>query len=206
MSDEQKPAAPTEAAPAAPAAEWKPPTREEWETTQRALKERNAENKANREKAEAAVAKAAAEERAKMEAEGNLKGLLEAERKRAEDLAAKAARAEEFEGALKRRLDATLARLPEERRQRIAALGLSPAAQLDLAEEFASLAAGPAKAPGTTAGNPAAPVVTQSIKDMTPQQLRQHMATLTPAQLRELGAQHGVSAGPSAGWKLPTKG
>ena len=151
-----------------------------------------------------AIEKAKADaDKAKMEAEGNLKGLLDAERKRVEELTAKAAKADEYGAAFADRIARASSALSDADKALVA--GLPPLQALALAERLAAPAAGTARAPTTTAGNPAGPVIPQNLATMSPAELRAHMAALTPGQLRELGEKQGVSAGPRPGFQLPFK-
>jgi colicin import membrane protein len=144
----------------------------------------SAENKQRREAEEAARSKADAEAKAKLEAEGKWKEAFEAERREREALAAKAKVADEYSADFQRRLDAALAKLPEERRQRVASFDLSLAAKLSLAEEFLAVTAAPVKAPASTAGAPAPTALPIDLSKMSEAEKAAYFAGKSPDEIR----------------------
>lgn len=193
---ETKPGA--DAAPAA--SESKLPTPEEWAKVQKALPERNAENQKLRERAEAAEAKLAAEatakaaaEKAKLESEGKWQELAANERKRADELAAKAAKADEHASELDAIKAQELATLPEDMRALVA--DLPPSKAIALARKLQAQNAGPRAAPAVNGGSPAGSTVPQKpFKDLTSAEQRAALAGKTPAEIRAL-----TGVGPSKG-------
>lgn len=148
---------PTEVKPgadAAPAAtESKIPSAEEFAKVVAALKTANAEAKDSREKLAAEAAAKATAEKSKLEAEGKWQELAANERKRADDLAAKAAKADEHASELDAIKAQELATLPEDMRALVA--DLPPSKAIALARKLQAQNAGPRAAPALNGGAPA---------------------------------------------------
>lgn len=188
---------PTETTPGAASTpaptETKLPTPEEWAKVQKALSDRNAENQKLREKGDAEAARVAAAEKAKLESEGKWQELAANERKRADDLAAKAAKADEHASELDAIKAQELATLPEDMRALVA--DLPPSKAIALARKLQAQNAGPRAAPAVNGGSPAGSTVPQKpFKDLTSAEQRAALAGKTPAEIRAL-----TGVGPSKG-------
>lgn len=136
------------------------------------VSDRNAENKTAREKAEAA-------ERAKAEAEGNVAKLRELDEKRAKELeqklaelSGKASRVDAVDAVLKRRVEASLAKLPEALRPKFAAMDAVQA--LDLIDDVLAVttSAGPGAVKAPQVGSPAGQTKQTNFSQLTPEQIR----------------------------------
>lgn len=164
------------------------------------VKQLRDEAKANREQAKAYEAKLATEatakanaEKAKLEAEGKWQELAANERKRADDLAAKAAKADEHASELDAIKAQELATLPEDMRALVA--DLPPSKAIALARKLQAQNAGPRAAPAVNGGSPAGSTVPQKpFKDLTSAEQRAALAGKTPAEIRAL-----TGVGPSKG-------
>jgi hypothetical protein len=156
------------------------------------VKQLRDEAKANREQAKAYEAKLATEatakanaEKAKLEAEGKWQELAANERKRADDLAAKAAKADEHASELDALKAIELATLPEDMRALVA--DLPPSKAIALARKLQAQNAGPRAAPAVAGGAPAGSTVPQKpFKDLTPAEQRAALAGKTPAEILAL--------------------
>lgn len=155
------------------------PTPEEWAKVQKALSDRNAENKALREAKDAESAAKALAEKAKAEAEGNvvkLREIEQSERKKLEaDLAefkSKASLADEYGAAITGRVESLAAKLSEDDRKLLAAVPVGQ--RLALAERLAG-GTQPGAAGARSVGAAGQTQMPVDLSKMTPEQARKAM-------------------------------
>lgn len=162
----------------------------------KALADRNAENKAQREARESAEArvKALELETAKLKGDAEAIRKLESEQRAAEikaredriaELAPKAEQAARLEAALKAHVEATTAKLSDSDKALVASLPLEQQAA------FAARLAGtaPPPTPGTKPGAPGRTEQTIDFNNLSPDQQREHLSKMSLSELQSHTAQ-----------------
>ena len=177
--------------PAASAVEPKALSADESAKVLAALQKANAEAKQYRERLEAETKAKADAEQAKLAAEGKWKEAFEAERKRAEELAAKAAQVDPLAQELEAFKAAELAALPDD--VKAIAADLPPSKAIALARKWQAANAAPKAAPAVNGGAPAPSKAPVSFNGLTEQQIRDQFRSnpdaLAKAKALVFGAQ-----------------
>jgi hypothetical protein len=164
------------------------------------VKAKEAEDKAK--EAEEKATKAARE---KAEQEGRWGDVVKIANEAAEKARAEAAEKskrvtelEAYEATVKSEVESLVKELGNDA---VLVAGLTPAQALPILRKLKANAAGPGAAPRTTAGNPPPPPNTPDLSKMTPEQLRDHIAGLTPdARAKLLQEQTGATPSQRPAW------